>query len=146
VYLLLAVLASGRAGWCAPQASHSTPAASPQQLFAEGQAALQKGEFEQAERAFRGVIALDPQAMAAYANLGVIAMRRKQWPQALALLDKAERMAPDAAGIRLNIGLVYYRQSDYRSAIAPFESVVRDAPDSLQARYLLGLCYFFTEG
>ena len=45
-----------------------------------------------------------PGAGAAYANLGVIAMRRKDWDHALALLRKAEKLAPKMAGIRLNIG------------------------------------------
>ena len=72
-------------------------------------------------------------------------MRRKQWPQALATLRKAEKLAPTVAGIRLNIGLIYFRQNDFLSAIKPFESVVRQSPDSYQAHYLLGLCYFFND-
>lgn len=98
-----------------------------------------------AERDFQSVLASNPKVAGAYANLGVIYMRRKQWNQALAMLGKAERLAPKVPGIRLNIGLAYYRQNDFRAAISPFESVVRDQPDSLQARYLLGLCYFFAE-
>ena len=114
-------------------------------LYAEGEASLRAGELDRATAAFKKVLAADPNAAGAYANLGVIAMRRQQWPQALELLGKAEHLAPSVAGIRLNIGLVYYRQNDFHSAIAPFESVVRDQPESVQARYLLGLCYFFTE-
>jgi tetratricopeptide (TPR) repeat protein len=72
-------------------------------------------------------------------------MRRKQWPQALEQLHKAEHLMPQVSGIRLNLGLVYYRQNQFRAAVGPFESVLRDTPDSYQARYLLGLCYFFTE-
>ena len=117
----------------------------PQQLFHEGEAALKKNNLDAAERSFRGVLALDPQAGAAFANLGVIAMRRKQWPQALDMLHKAEHLMPLVPGIRLNIGLVYYRQNNFPAAVAPFESVLHDAPDSYQARFLLGLCYFFTE-
>jgi tetratricopeptide (TPR) repeat protein len=114
-------------------------------LFAEGEAALRAGELDRATAAFRKVLAADPGAAGAYANLGVIAMRRQQWGQALEMLQKAERLAPNVAGIRLNIGLVYYRQNEFRAAIEPFESVVREQPGSVQARYLLGLCYFFTE-
>jgi tetratricopeptide (TPR) repeat protein len=140
-----------------PLTAHPSPAAilnrvtdSPQQstipeLFGSGEAALRAGNLDQAESSFKQVLAQDPNSAGAYANLGVIAMRRQNWPAALDLLHKAERLAPNVAGIRLNIGLVYYRQSEFRSAIAPFESVVRDQPDGLQARYLLGLCYFFTE-
>ena len=122
-------------------------AGDPQKLFEAGEAALHAGRLNEAERNFRQVLTIDPDAAAAYANLGVIEMRRKNWPQALATLRKAEKLAPDdsslRAGIRLNIGLAYYRQRNYLEAIAPFESVVQQAPASYQARYLLGFCYFF---
>jgi Flp pilus assembly protein TadD len=117
----------------------------PKASFAQGQAALQSGDLATAEAAFRRVLTVDPQSGAAYANLGVIAMRRKEWNHALTLLQKAEKLEPKMSGIRLNIGLVKYRRSDYAGAIAPLASVVRDQPDSQQARYLLGLCYVFTE-
>ena len=113
--------------------------------FSQGEAALQNGELDKAEAAFRQALAANPKLAGAYANLGVICMRRKQWSLALENLHKAERLAPEIAGIRLNIGLAYFRQNDFSAAIAPFESVVRAQPDSLQARYLLGLCYFFTD-
>jgi tetratricopeptide (TPR) repeat protein len=116
--------------------------ANPQKLFEAGEAALHAERLEEAERDFRRVLAVDSRAAGAYANLGVIHMRRKQWTQALEMLHKAEKLAPQIAGIRLNIGLVHFRQNDFRSAIQPFESVVKEAPDSYQARYLLGFCYF----
>jgi len=116
-----------------------------QELFTQGESALRSGDLDGAERNFQSVLALNPKVAGAYANLGVIYMRRKQWDKALTMLGKAERLAPKVPGIRLNIGLAYYRQNDFRSAISPFESVVRDQPDSLQARHLLGLCYFFAE-
>ena len=66
-----------------------TPATSPQQLFQQGEAALTKNNLDLAERSFRAVLAQDPQAAGAYANLGVISMRRKQWPQALEMFGLA---------------------------------------------------------
>lgn len=119
--------------------------ADPQKLFGAGEAALRAGKLEEAEHDFRQVLAINSEVAGAYANLGVIDMRRKQWPQALAMLRKAEKMAPNVAGIRLNIGLAYFRQNDFSHAIKPFESVVRDVPDSYQAKHLLGLCYFFND-
>ena len=115
------------------------------ELFASGEAALRSGNLNEAETSFKRVLAQDPSSAGAYANLGVIAMRRQNWSQALDLLHKAEKLAPNIAGIRLNIGLAYYRQNEFHSATAPFESVLRDQPASVQARYLLGLCYFFTD-
>ena len=91
------------------------------------------------------MLEIDPRAGGAYANLGVVYMRRKQWNKALKELKKAEELMPQVAGIRLNIGLAYYRQNEFLKAIPPFESVVRDLPNATQPRYLLGLCYFFAE-
>ena len=117
----------------------------PPQFFQRGQDALTRGQLDEAERDFRAVLQLDPQAGAAYANLGVVYMRRKEVGKALEMLQKAEQLMPQVAGIRLNIGLAYYRQNEFLQAIPPFESVVRDQPDAVQPRYLLGLCYFFAE-
>jgi tetratricopeptide (TPR) repeat protein len=138
--------ASAQGGRAAPSAPATAGAAgNPQELFAAGETALRAGKLEEAERAFRQVIAMNPAVAGAYTNLGVIHMRRKQWPQALTALSHAEKLAPDVAGIRLNIGLVYFRQNDFVKAIRPFESAVKQSPDSYQARYLLGLCYFFND-
>jgi len=128
-----------------PPSPRPTAQVDAQSAFQQGEAALRAGKLGQAERDFRAVLAANPQVAGAYANLGVIYMRRKQWHTALEMLHQAEHLAPTVAGVRLNIGLVYYRQDNFPAAIAPFESVVRDVPTSYQARYLLGLCYFFTE-
>ena len=142
---MLAACAVAQAQSPAPLPSHTTAQVDPQSAFQQGEAALRAGKLDQAERDFRAVLAANPQDAGAYANLGVIYMRRKQWQSALEMLHQAEHLAPTVAGVRLNIGLVYYRQDNFPAAIAPFESVVRDVPSSYQARYLLGLCYFFTD-
>jgi Flp pilus assembly protein TadD len=117
----------------------------PRAAFAKGQAALNTGELDGAEKFFRQVLSVDPQSAAAYANLGVIAMRRKDWEHALTLLKKAEQLDPRMSGVRLNVGIVEFRRANYGGAIAPLRSVVREQPDSAQARYLLGLCEVLTE-
>src|SRR6266849_5681223 len=134
----------------AEQQSSPSPAVAgqrmdPQAWFAKGQTALQNGDLDAAEAAFHEVLEADPGAGSAYANLGVIAMRRKNWDHAIRLLHRAEKLEPKMAGVRLNIGLVEYRRGNYAAAIAPLASVVRDQPDSQQARYLLGLCQVFTK-
>jgi tetratricopeptide (TPR) repeat protein len=128
-------------------------------VFREGEEALHAGDLDRAEGSFRRVLAADPASAAAYANLGVVAMRRQHWEEAIRLLSKAAKLAPKISGIRLDIGLAYYRQNRFDAAIPPLESVLRDQsssgqslsgqslsgqPASSQARYLLGLCYFFT--
>jgi tetratricopeptide (TPR) repeat protein len=144
VSLFLLFAATGPAS---AQNSGSTSAAKPQPalIFQHGQDALNHSRLNEAEHDFRQILALDPQAGAAYANLGVVYMRRKQWTKAIEMLRQAEHLLPKVAGIRLNIGLAYYRRYEFLLAIPLFESVVRDQPDALQPRYLLGQCYFFAE-
>lgn len=125
-----------------PQAS---PPSGPAEWFHGGEQALARGDLDQAEQAFRRVLAADPRSAAAHGNLGVVYMRRRDWPRALAELKAAERLAPDQPGIGLNIGLVHYRRGDYQAAIPAFESVVRKQPEWGQPRELLGLSYFFEE-
>ena len=130
-------------GICAAQtatAANSAPA-----LFAAGQAALAKGDLAAAETAFRKVLTTEPDSLGARANLGVVYMRRKNWPGALAEFQAAERLAPNHPGVEINIGLAYFHQQEFARAIPSFESVLKADPSSLQARYLLGLCYFATE-
>src|SRR6267142_2742656 len=77
-------------------------------IFQRGQMALQQGDLETAETDFRKLLQSDPRSAAAYVNLGVIEMRRKNWDRALAELRHAEKLAPKMPGIRLNIGLAEY--------------------------------------
>lgn len=137
--------ASGGADQQVPAQNTKKQSVDARAQFEKGQKALQDGDLDVAQAAFRHVLALDPGSGAAYSNLGVIAMRRKDWDQALNLLQKAAKLAPHVSGIRLNIGLVNFRRGDYGKAIPAFSSVVRDQPDSGQARYLLGLCDLLTE-
>ena len=129
----------------ASSSASSRQTADAAQLFQSGQEALKQNRLDEAERDFRQVLAMNPQVGGAYANLGVVYMRRKQWTNALEALRKAERLMPDVAGIRLNMGLVYYRRNEFLKAIPLFESVVREQPAALQPRHLLGLCYFFAD-
>jgi Tfp pilus assembly protein PilF len=76
------------------------------QLFQAGQAALNQNRLDEAERNFRQVLAADPQVGGAYANLGVVYMRRKEWGKALEALQQANHLMPQVAGVRLNIGLL----------------------------------------
>jgi tetratricopeptide (TPR) repeat protein len=140
---------SATAQSAAPKHSNPLPDSSRNNLpalFAQGEAALRSGDLQQAQQDFRAVLAADPEAGSAYANLGVIAMRRKQWDHALALLQKARKLEPEmSSGIALNIGLVQFHRADYAAAVEPFSEVLRAQPDSDQARYLLGLSQVFIE-
>ena len=133
-------------GTASPKRTTPTPAQDRAGIFQHGQTALSNSQLDQAERDFRKVLELDPQAGAAYADLGVIYMRRRRVrTKSPPIPRKGRTLIPQVAGIRLNIGLAYFRQNEFLKAIPPFESVVRDLPNAVQPRYLLGLCYFFAD-
>ena len=137
--LFVPVLASA-----VPSQDRKVAKPSPALLFEEAQEALAKGDLDTAATDFKDVLKLDPRSGAAHANLGVIAMRRKNWDQALAELHEAQKLAPQMTGVRLNIGLVEYRRANYVEAIPPLESVVREQAGfdagSLLARSVLHVC------
>jgi Flp pilus assembly protein TadD len=88
---------NGRSG--AANAASDAGAADPAKLFQRGQDALTQGQLDEAERSFRGVRRANPRSGAAYANLGVVYMRRRQWTKALESLQKAQQLLPQVAGI-----------------------------------------------
>src|SRR5579864_3863845 len=53
-----------------PAAASSSADQDPEKIFAEGEASLGKGDLDAAERSFKRVLAIDPRAGTAYANLG----------------------------------------------------------------------------
>jgi tetratricopeptide (TPR) repeat protein len=136
---------SSQAETSQPRSGGVNSRARAQALSVKGEAALRRGDLQEAEENFRSVLAVDPNAASAFANLGVIAMRRKEWDHALAFLQKAHKLEPKMFGIQLNIGLVEFHRADYAAALEPLSEVLRHQPDSQQARYLLGLCQVFTE-
>jgi len=136
VCLLLALF------WFTPSQSAQTQV---RDAYQAGETALRRGDLASAKRSFMRVLELVPSDVGARVNLGVVFMREKNWPQALAYLGQAEKLAPQVSGIRLNIGLANYKQGEYAAAIPEFESVLREDATSVQARRLLGLCYLFQE-
>lgn len=145
MFVLLTAAGAGALHQAPGMASTPPGTMDPAKVFQRGQDALNYGKLDEAEQDFRQVLQVDPRSGAAYANLGVVYMRRKQWVKALQELEKAEKLMPQVSGVRLNIGLAYYRQNEFLKAIPAFEYVVRDQPQAVQPRYLLGLCYFFAD-
>src|SRR5260370_11862336 len=103
------VLASAEAERAAEQRSSPSPAAADrrtdaQAWFAKGQTALQAGDLEAAAAAFRGVLAADPGAGSADANLWVIARRPQDSAHAIEVVHRAQELETNIAGIRLDSG------------------------------------------
>jgi tetratricopeptide (TPR) repeat protein len=89
----------------------------------------QQKEWPRAEREFRAMVALDPNAAIAHLRLG-LAMEAQGEPGALAELAQAAQLAPGDATSRLEWGKALAASGDDRQAIPIFEHVLALLPDS----------------
>src|ERR1700683_1212846 len=99
IIVFLANPVAAKAAWGAAfdstqDAINTNAADDPAGIFQAGQNALDHGRLDKAERDFKKVLAIDPRQGGAYANLGVVYMRRKDWPKALTMLGRAEKLLP----------------------------------------------------
>jgi tetratricopeptide (TPR) repeat protein len=79
------------------------------------------------------------QNTAAYEVRGAEALDKRQWPEAVANLRKAIKLAPDNAFTRLNLGTALYLTGDARGALEQFEAAVRLSPGLAKAHYSIGV-------
>ena len=105
-----------------------------------GVAASRRGRLEEAERAYRRVVELQPESPAGYAGLASIYHLRKQLPEAEENYLTAVRLGagPDT---RVNLGQLYFETGRYREAVDVFERLVQDVPGRDTYWRILGDAY-----
>src|SRR5580698_1536141 len=108
----------------------------------QAMAAQQQGDFAEAEKDWRAVVAQNPQDAVAYANLGFVLAHQNKYADAVPAYRKAAKLAPTMPGIQLNWGIAEFKLGHFEQAIEPLTAAVAADPGSGQARTLLGLsCY-----
>lgn len=105
--------------------------------FYTGLAAMQVGEEVFAEGEFTRVTELASQEPAAWANLGLLALRRNDLDLAGQHLEQARALAPDNSHIQYLSGLLADAQGRTDDAAAYFRRAVALAPTNLKALYAL---------
>jgi tetratricopeptide (TPR) repeat protein len=80
-----------------------------------------------------------PTHAAAGYNLGLLAMRRGQWPQALEQLEVARPRAPADAAILDALGITYRNLGRFRDAEAVYRSSLEAAPDRAATHRNIGV-------
>ncbi len=103
----------------------------------QGQAALEAGNFSEAEKAFRDAVNLDPGSADAQFRLGNVYIRQGQLAAAETAYRAAADINPDMASAHLNLGVVYYQMEQWNKAEEEFRTVLQLAPGDAQALYLL---------
>jgi len=100
-------------------------------------AAMQAGVEVVAEEKLLRVIELVPQEPAAWANLGLLALRRTALDLAAERLQKARALAPDSSQIQVLSGLLESMQGRLEEARAYLQRAVALDPHNLKAVYAL---------
>jgi tetratricopeptide (TPR) repeat protein len=80
--------------------------------YGEGQSALHKGRFAEAEGYFSQALAADPGRTDALVGLGISQYKQGEIDQARDTLQKAVLIRPNEPSVRLYLGLAYLRNQD----------------------------------
>jgi serine/threonine-protein kinase len=88
-----------------------------------GSVYYEQGDYAAAERAFRRSIALQPDAVVAYANLNGALLRQDRGDEALRVLQQGLQIRP-SANLYTNLGNALFLRADYVGAAEAFENAV----------------------
>ncbi|MCC2973893.1 serine/threonine-protein kinase [Massilia sp. IC2-476] len=100
----------------------------------QGSVEYEQANYAAAERAFRRSIAVQPDAVIAYANLNAALLRQNRDEEALQVLQQGLQIRPNAK-LYTNLGNALFLRQDYVGAAAAFENAVsptRGAPGDYQ--------------
>ncbi|HWP43300.1 MAG TPA: FG-GAP-like repeat-containing protein, partial [Blastocatellia bacterium] len=105
--------------------------------FYVGLAALQAGDDARAQSRFTQVTELAPGEPAAWANLGLLALRQREFDTAAQRLEKARSLAPENGRIVTQQGLLESSRGRSAEAIAHFRKAIELDGRNLKAIYAL---------
>jgi serine/threonine-protein kinase len=91
-----------------------------------GSTYFDQGDYKAAEQAFRRSIALQPDAVIAYANLNATLLRQDRGDEALRVLQQGLQVRP-SANLYANLGNALFFRGDYVGAAQAFENAVDPA-------------------
>ncbi len=128
-FALIAALAA-----CAAASPASTP---PEQLFRQAVEAQKRGDLDTAIRAYRELLAQQPNVVEVRANLGAALSQAGRYDEAIAEYKKALALK-DVPQLHMNLGLAYYKKGDYVSAGNEFAPLLKLAPDDAKLATLAG--------
>ena len=114
------------------------PAGGPAALLNAAIAYHQAGRLDEADAAYRRVLAAMPKHFDAMHLLGVVALQTGRLDEAKALISGALAVNPKFAAAHNNLGNVHLRQGHLDAAQASFEHAVKLQPGFADAHYNLG--------
>jgi Flp pilus assembly protein TadD len=129
------------AGYAAQPASHNlntTNVAPPSERLLKAVALHQAGRLEDAAAAYRALLQDNPDNSDALHYLGLIASRKADYRDAIALIGEAIRINGNVPAFHCNLGSAYKGNGELDSAIAAFNEALRLDPEFQAAHSNLG--------
>ena len=112
--------------------------------FQQAAQALARGDNATAERQLQFVLQRAPAHTGALGNLGIVYARTGRAPEAVAVYQRALKLAPDEPGLLLNLGLAQLQLENYAAAKTVLARIWRRGAPSAQVRELLATAQLFT--
>ena len=106
-----------------------------------GSELLKQGKIDQAQRAFRAALEIEPENPRVLALLGLSHFRANELAEARPIYEQLVDRSPTDASHRLNLGLVYLKLNDADKAIEALEASRALDPSQGRAVSYLGLAY-----
>ena len=120
------------------------PRRQDQIYFLLGNSYLTTGKLQDAEKAYRTAMQMNPKDPAYYEQFATVL--RTEGPErvdeAIADLKRALQIDPSDASLALQLALCYESKGDLKSAVGPAEDAVREKPDLLPGHVALTRIYF----
>jgi predicted negative regulator of RcsB-dependent stress response len=112
-----------------------------EQAVVRGSELLKQGKIDQAQRAFRAALEIEPENPRVLALLGLSHFRANELAEARPIYEQLVDRSPTDASHRLNLGLVYLKLNDADKAIEALEASRALDPSQGRAVSYLGLAY-----
>jgi tetratricopeptide (TPR) repeat protein len=127
---------------CGQQSSE--PDSRVQELYAQAQAAKNRGDLTTAIDKYRSLLALAPTLAPAYNNLGMLYLETRDYAKAAETFEAGLKQDPSMSSSLVLLGISYFQLRDYARAQPVLEKALRVLPKDEQAQMYLGLCLFKT--
>jgi predicted O-linked N-acetylglucosamine transferase (SPINDLY family) len=108
------------------------------QILAAGVAQQRAGRFQEAEAAYRSVVASEPANAEAWRLLGMLALEMKQHDAAVGYLEQAVRLQPGTSFFHGSLGVAHASRGDWPAAHGCFKQAVELDPHNAELRNNLG--------
>jgi tetratricopeptide (TPR) repeat protein len=137
--VLAAEPAASPAPPAAPGSASSELPPELQALAQEGQKQSAAGQFPQAEKIFREILAKAPGHVPTIVSLGVVLFRSQKLKLAEEQFQKAIALSPDDAFSHTTLGIIHYTQGKYDDAVSDLKKAIDLNPKNATAHNYLGI-------